>query len=70
MPVHHHSRNVKASPEDEAFTVTNATVACDGGGALGHPMVYLRIGPSREIICPYCSRRYILAEGATPASGH
>jgi len=56
---------------DETFTVTEPTVACDGGGgALGHPTVYLKIGESREIVCPYCSRRYVLAEGAGTASGH
>ncbi|MEQ8667074.1 MAG: zinc-finger domain-containing protein [Rhodospirillales bacterium] len=57
--------------ETETFTVSDATVACDGGGgALGHPTVYLKIGPERQIVCPYCSRTFVLAEGATPASGH
>ncbi len=53
------------------ITVDNPTVACDGGGgALGHPTVYLKIGPERQIVCPYCSRQFILAEGASTASGH
>ena len=35
-------------------------VACDGGdGPLGHPRVWLRIA-EREVVCPYCSRRYVL----------
>jgi len=56
---------------DETFTVSDTTVGCDGGGgALGHPMVYLEIGPEREIACPYCSRRFVLEEGASAASGH
>ncbi len=56
---------------DDVITVTDPKVACDGGGgALGHPLVYLRIGPEGEIVCPYCSRRYVLAEGARKAAAH
>ena len=71
MPAQDPAQNTNPVLSDETFTVTDATVACDGGGgALGHPAVYLKIGPSREIVCPYCSRHYVLAEGATPASDH
>lgn len=58
----------------ETFTVTEANVPCDGGakesgGALGHPKVYLKINPNTgDVVCPYCSRRYVLAEGAKAAS--
>lgn len=46
----------------EVIPVENPEVACDGGGgALGHPKVYLRIKPgTTDIICPYCSRRFVL----------
>jgi uncharacterized Zn-finger protein len=45
-------------------------VACDGGdGALGHPRVFLRI-PEAQVMCPYCSRLYILNPGADDAHGH
>jgi len=45
-------------------------VACDGGdGALGHPRVYLRIA-DQEVMCPYCSRLYVLNEGAGDEHGH
>jgi uncharacterized Zn-finger protein len=48
----------------ETFHVDDRTVACDGGdGALGHPRVFLHI-EEREAVCPYCSRVYILNEGA------
>ena len=30
---------------------------------LGHPRVFLHI-EDREVVCPYCSRDYILNEGA------
>jgi uncharacterized Zn-finger protein len=36
-------------------------VACDGGGgALGHPLVYLHLLPTGRVLCPYCSRLYVL----------
>lgn len=55
----------------ETITVKTATVACDGGGGpLGHPMIYLTFGKEREICCPYCSRRYKLADGAPADNGH
>lgn len=37
-------------------------VWCDGGGgALGHPRVFLHLhDETGEILCPYCSRLYVL----------
>lgn len=53
----------------EPVYVESATVGCDGGGGpLGHPKVYLKIGGEGEIVCPYCSRRYILTTDAEPAA--
>jgi uncharacterized Zn-finger protein len=46
----------------ETFHVDDRTVACDGG-PLGHPRVFLHI-EDQEVVCPYCSRVYILNEGA------
>ena len=56
----------------ETFTVHERVAACDGGGGvLGHPRVFLRIPDgARQTFCPYCSRLYVLAEGAGHASGH
>jgi uncharacterized Zn-finger protein len=52
------------------ITVESRTVGCDGGGgALGHPLVYLRI-EDRQVTCPYCSRTYVLAEGAGDGDNH
>ena len=49
---------------EERIEVKTANVGCDGGGgALGHPMVYLKIGGEGEIVCPYCSRRFVLVDG-------
>jgi uncharacterized Zn-finger protein len=47
----------------ETVTVDTRTVACDGGGALGHPRVFLSIGGDDAIDCPYCGRRYVLKAG-------
>ena len=33
-------------------------VACDGGGAMGHPLVYLPFGKKDSIVCYYCGRRF------------
>lgn len=45
--------------------VDTDVVACDGNGpGFGHPRVFLNFGDKREITCPYCSRTYVLAEGA------
>jgi uncharacterized Zn-finger protein len=57
--------------DEETFIVTSRVVGCDGGGgALGHPLVYLHIERNGDVVCPYCSRRFVLAEGAQPAHGH
>ncbi|WP_119460914.1 zinc-finger domain-containing protein [Rhodospirillaceae bacterium SYSU D60014] len=55
----------------ETLHVDTEVVGCDGGGgALGHPLVYLNIGKERRIDCPYCGRRFILDRPASVASGH
>jgi uncharacterized Zn-finger protein len=49
----------------EVIIVDTDRVACDGGGgALGHPKVYLNLGPDGHVECPYCSRLYKRSEGA------
>ena len=55
-------------PPAEIVTVTSVNLACDGGeGALGHPRVYLTM-KSDHVDCPYCGKRYVLAEGANHAA--
>jgi len=56
----------------ETIEVDQKRVACDGGGgALGHPTIYLEMGDNPDVVCPYCSRRFVLKEGAQPAAaGH
>ena len=52
------------APEPETIAVDTDRVACNGGGgALGHPRVWLTLGTDGEIVCPYCSRRYVRRQG-------
>ena len=54
----------------ETIQVDDRTVACDGGdGSLGHPRVFLHIA-EQSVVCPYCSRLYVLAPGAGHSDGH
>ncbi len=46
--------------ETAPIIVHERSVPCDGGDdPLGHPRVWLRIADG-EVVCPYCSRRYVL----------
>ncbi|MEL6766024.1 MAG: zinc-finger domain-containing protein [Pseudomonadota bacterium] len=49
----------------EIVEVTTRRVSCVGqGGALGHPLVYMQIGPRGYVDCGYCDKRFVLKEGA------
>lgn len=49
----------------EVTTVETTRVHCDGGGgALGHPRVFLEMGDESFVECPYCDRRFVLKDGA------
>jgi len=52
----------------ETVEVDKETVACDGDGALGHPRVYLNLGPQGKVDCPYCGRHFVMKPGAAPAA--
>lgn len=52
----------------ETIVVETEVVACDGDGPLGHPRVYLNLGEAGEVVCPYCSRRFVLAAYAPRAA--
>ncbi len=55
----------------DVVEVNSLRVMCDGGSStLGHPRVFLTIKKEiREVVCPYCSRRYIL-KGFDKPSNH
>ena len=50
-----------AVPPPEQIVVATKRVACDGGGVLGHPLVYMDMGEDDFVECGYCDRRFVLA---------
>ena len=57
-----------ALPAPEKIAVSSRRVKCDGGGALGHPLVYYDMGEEDFVECLYCDRRFVLAKGV--GEGH
>jgi uncharacterized Zn-finger protein len=45
--------------QPETILIEEPIIACDGGGATGHPLVYLNLGEKPAIECPYCGRRFV-----------
>lgn len=46
---------------NDIIETTTEQVVCDGNGDTnGHPRIYLNMGDNTEIVCPYCSRKFIL----------
>jgi uncharacterized Zn-finger protein len=60
----------------ETLEIDEMVVACNGGGgALGHPKVYLNLAPSGRVECPYCSRLFVnravvQADGVAEGAAH
>jgi uncharacterized Zn-finger protein len=49
----------------ETKIVNEWRVACDGGGALGHPRVWLQIAKDTGWVeCGYCDCKFVHAEAA------
>ena len=47
-------------PPPEVIYVDTHKVACNGGGgALGHPLVYMELGEDGEAECGYCDRKFV-----------
>ncbi len=54
-----------SAPAPETVETDQTRVSCDGGGgALGHPRVYLEMGDEGFVECPYCDKRFTLKAGA------
>lgn len=45
----------------EVIEINTREVACDGGGASGHPRVFLHIDADKgdKVVCGYCSRTFV-----------
>jgi len=60
---------VSAPPPPETIEVDGDMAVCDGGGgALGHPRIYI---PLKDGVgeCGYCDRKFVRRAGAKPG-GH
>lgn len=55
----------KTQEPQEIIETDKTRVACNGGGgALGHPNVYLEMDAKEgSVTCPYCSRVFVLKKG-------
>ncbi|SNT67681.1 Uncharacterized conserved protein, contains Zn-finger domain [Amphiplicatus metriothermophilus] len=47
-----------APPPPEVIYVKTRRIACDGGGALGHPIVWYSLEDG-EAECGYCDRKFV-----------
>ena len=55
----------------ESVEVESEIVSCDGGGgALGHPKVFLNMEGKGMVDCPYCDKRFILKVVKHASGGH
>lgn len=61
----HDPRN---APEPEIRKVGTKRVSCNGGGALGHPLVWYSLDDG-EAECGYCDRRFVFDPTLAPADG-
>ena len=55
------SPEIKKDKYREIEYTNSKKLSCNGlDGPLGHPKVYLDMGDKNQIICPYCSKLFIL----------
>ncbi len=68
MSVQENAKKLNDSPSEplvDTVEVPQGTsrISCDGGGALGHPVIWLTliVQPSGGTlaVCPYCSRQFV-----------
>ena len=46
--------------KNDIIKVKSKRIACDGGGgALGHPKVFLDMGQADSVECKYCGRKFV-----------
>lgn len=59
-----------AAPETINVDEADEVAGCNGGGgALGHPLVYLRFDGKPSVDCYYCSRRFAKPSYAAQQAG-
>ena len=64
-PIRVNKRVVGVSPPLSLLSADCPQVACDGGGgALGHPKVYINLDGGEPVACIYCGLRYVFDPNA------
>jgi len=54
------TKNTTTLREPETVQVDTHSVACDGGGgANGHPKVFMDMGQENHVDCKYCGKRFV-----------
>lgn len=57
--------NSTPAPSTDVIMVDTKRIACDGGGgALGHPRIWLYMGTDNQVQCKYCDRIFRLNPNA------
>ena len=55
------SPEIKKEQNKDVEYVTSKKLSCKGvDGPSGHPKIYLDMGDDKKILCPYCSKLFIL----------
>lgn len=55
------AHNDQNRPGPEIVETKEHRVSCDGGGgALGHPKVYMEMAQDSSVQCKYCDRIFVL----------
>ncbi|MCF6221969.1 MAG: zinc-finger domain-containing protein [Robiginitomaculum sp.] len=55
------TKNATTIREPETVMVNTHSVSCDGGGgADGHPKVFMDMGQADEVSCKYCGKRFAI----------
>lgn len=50
---------VQMKEKRDPIFISEESFSCNGGGgALGHPKIYLTFGKRADIDCPYCGRHF------------
>ena len=59
-PANETAKQTAREPSGQVVVTSQKRVACEGSGdALGHPKIWLNIGPDGRVVCPYCSRQFV-----------
>ena len=55
------SPEIKNEQSRDVIYVTSKKLSCKGvDGPLGQPKIYVDMGDDKKILCPYCSKLFIL----------